>query len=181
MPARKHRLPGCAHRKRLRYAALLLVLVPGLLAAATWSDYDNPHARSKVIKVQPHAVAGRGTRPQVSISRSRSMIHTTRQRSHIALPIEIAPRHHSPRLVRTALVAPPKVATPAVARTVTPAIPVKPATEAPPAVTTPVKANVPVWLDVEVNGQRLGIALLLRDAEGHLWARRDELASWRLP
>jgi len=181
MPARKHRLPGCAHCKRRRYAALLLVLVPGLLAAATWSDYDNTHARSKVIKIQPHAVAERGRRPQVSSSRSRSMIHTTRQRSHIALPIRIAPRRHSPQLVRTALIAPPKVATPAVARTAAPAIPIKPATEAPPAVTTPVNSKAPVWLDVEVNGQLLGIALLLRDADGHLWARREDLASWRLP
>ena len=59
------------------------------------------------------------------------------------------------------------------------------ATPVPPAipVSAPVTANapVPVWLDVDINGQQLGIALLLRDADGHLWARRDELASWRLP
>ena len=76
---------------------------------------------------------------------------------------------------------PPKAATPAEAKTAAPAIPVKPATETPHAATTPVKANAPVWLDVEINGQRLGTALLLRDADGHLWARRDELAAWRLP
>jgi outer membrane usher protein len=42
-------------------------------------------------------------------------------------------------------------------------------------------AAAPVWLDVEINGQHPGIALLLRDAEGHLWARREDFALWRLP
>jgi outer membrane usher protein len=155
MPARKHRLPGCARRKRLQYAALLLLLAPGLLAAGTWSDFDGSHARPKVIKARPH----------------------------VARPIKNA-RHASPRLARPPLAAPPKVAIPALAKMLTPAIPpipAKPAAEAPPMATTPVKANVPVWLDVEVNGQRLGIALLLRDADGHLWARREEFTSWRLP
>src|SRR5260221_7606737 len=182
MPAGTHRLPGCARRKCRRYAALLLVLMPGLLAAATGSEFDGPHAQPKVIKVQPHAMSARGRQSQASTRRSRSMIHTTRQRSQVALPIKKnAPRHDSPRLTRHPRAAPPSVATPAVAKTVTPGIPVKPATEAPPVVTTPVKANAPVWLDVEINGQRLGIALLLRDADRHLWARRDQLASWRLP
>jgi outer membrane usher protein len=181
MPARNLRLPGCAYRKRGRYAALLLVLVPGLLAAATWSDYDNPHSRAKVIKVRPHAVAERGRRPPVGTSRSPPMIHAARQRLHVALPIKIALRHGSRRLARRPLAAPLNVATPAVAKTLTPAIAVKPATGAPPVMSTPVKAHTPVWLDVEINGQRLGTALLLRDADGHLWARRDELAAWRLP
>jgi outer membrane usher protein len=38
-----------------------------------------------------------------------------------------------------------------------------------------------VWLDVEINGQKPGIALLLRDPDGRIWARREDLASWRLP
>jgi outer membrane usher protein len=181
MPARAPRLPGCPHRKRRRYAALLLMLVPGLLAAATWSEYDNPHARSKVIKVQRHHVAERGRRAPVSTGRSRSMNRSTRQRSHLALPLRNEPPHDSARLARRPLAVPPTAATPAEAKTATPAIPVKPAAEAPPVVTTPVIAHTPVWLDVEINGQRLGIALLLRDADGHLWARRDELAAWRLP
>ena len=42
-------------------------------------------------------------------------------------------------------------------------------------------AATPVWLDVEINGQHPGIALLLRDVEGHLWARREDFARWRLP
>ncbi len=132
------------------------MLMPGLLVAGTWSDFDGSHARLKVIK----------------------------RRLHVALPINNAPRHGSRPSARRPLAAPPKVATPAVATTVTPAIPAipaKPASEASPVVTTRVKANAPVWLDVEVNGQRLGIALLLRDADGHLWARRDEFAAWRLP
>ena len=181
MPARNHRLPGCAYRKRRRYAALLLVLVPGLLAAATGSEFDSPHPRPKVIKVQPHAVAERGERAQASTRRSRSMIHTAQQRSQVARPTKNAWRHDSPRLARRPHAAPPKVAIPAPPKTMIPAIPVKPATEAQPAVTTPVNAHAPVWLDVEINGQRLGIALLLRDGVGHLWARREELASWRLP
>jgi outer membrane usher protein len=129
------------------------MLVPGLLAAGTWSDFDGSHARLKVIK----------------------------QRLHVALPIKNAPRHGSRPSAQRPLAASPKAATPAVAETVTPAIPANPASEASPVVTTPVKANAPVWLDVEINGQRLGIALLLRDADGHLWARRDEFAAWRLP
>src|SRR5258708_22288756 len=159
MPARNHRLPGCARRKCRRYAALLLVLMPGLLAAATGSEFESPHAQPKVIKVQPHAMSARGRRSQASTRHSRSMIHATRQRSQVALPIKNAPRHDSPRLTRHPRAAPPSAATPAVATTVTPGIPVKPATAAPPVVTTPVKANAPVWLDVGINGQRLGIAL----------------------
>src|SRR5712672_2066054 len=118
MPARNHRLPGCARRKRRRYAALFLVLMPGLLAAATGPEFDGPHARPQVIKVQPQTVAERGRRSHASTSRSRSMIRTTRQRSQVALPIKNAPRHDSPRLARRAFAAPPTVATPAVARTV---------------------------------------------------------------
>ena len=117
--------------------------MPGLLAAATGSEFDSPHARSKVIKVQPHAVAERGRRARASTSRSRSMIHTAQQRSQVALPSKNAPRHDSPRLARRAHPAPPKVAIPALPKTMSPAIPVKPATEALPAVTTPVASPVP--------------------------------------
>jgi outer membrane usher protein len=183
MPARKHQRLACARPKRWRDAVLLLVLVPGLLAAATFSEFDSPQLPPKVTEIQPHPVAKRGKVPQARTNRSRSMSHAARRRSHVArVPVKkIAPRRASSRLPRS-LAAPSRVATPALARAVTSAIPATiPANEALPAVTPPVNAKSLVWLDVEINGQQLGIALLLRDALGNLWARRDELASWRLP
>src|ERR1700733_9360046 len=46
MPARDPRLTGCARLERRRYAALLLLLVPGLLAAGAWSDFERSRART---------------------------------------------------------------------------------------------------------------------------------------
>lgn len=42
-------------------------------------------------------------------------------------------------------------------------------------------AESATWLEVEVNGQEPGTALLLRDPDGHLWARAEDLQLWRLP
>jgi outer membrane usher protein len=40
---------------------------------------------------------------------------------------------------------------------------------------------LPVWLDVVINGQHPGTTLFLQDGDGRLWARGEDLKTWRLP
>jgi outer membrane usher protein len=41
-------------------------------------------------------------------------------------------------------------------------------------------AETPVWLEVEINAQHLGTALLLRDSTGRICVTREDLERWRL-
>jgi outer membrane usher protein len=52
----------------------------------------------------------------------------------------------------------------------------------PTAAMTPPASNAatPVWLEVEINGQHPGTALLLRNPAGRIWVSRDDLEHWRL-
>ena len=128
------------------------------------------------MSVRPPAVAVRGMTPPRAKRGARSRTDAPRRKEVAANPRMDAsrrplPASHSPKF---ATKVDPKASIkpePTAARTA-------PADNDP---EPPAEAKLPVWLDVEVNGQLPGIALLLKDADGMLWARAEDFATWRLP
>lgn len=170
-------------------AVLLLAFVPGVLSDGALLAIGDSRVAPEYVSARPTLPAEPPHGPAaVHPRRGRGKHHATRHHG--------ANRGHHPGAQR-----PPHPGTkkrralaPAVVRAraaptngSSPAVPgvqknLRPRTPAPVPVAPGLSGSLtPEWLDVQINGHGAGVTLLLRDADGRLWARREDLVAWRLP
>jgi outer membrane usher protein len=173
-------------RASWRSWALLLALVPGLLAEEALVRLSAASPPPSAAVSEPPPVAAPVPAPLERQPQRKH--HHRRHHRHLHAHTQASPRQPAPR---DALRRKP-AATPApVALALKAAGPQHPAdgtpedaAHPPPAAadkTPPApSAATPVWLEVEINGQHPGTALLLRDPQGRTWVSREDLERWRL-
>src|SRR5271165_750354 len=191
--ASRHR--DIARQRPWRRTALLLLLVPALLFDGKLSGVGSPREPLEAMstRLSPLAETQNPAAPQqhkalVPRHASAAPQYPAHRAGHIMLSAATRATPRTQATQRTQAIPPTKAPPSTVAASAgahgaadgaaNQAPVANAATSTPP---TPAAPPTPVWLDVELNGQHPGIALLQRDADGHLWARGEDLGAWRLP
>jgi outer membrane usher protein len=166
---------GLAGQRRWRGAVLILALVPGLITEGILARLGSSQAPLKAIGTPAASAKPSGPRAmERTLTTLAPMV--ARQHAAAARPRRSVPRQH----VATAPTLIPATA-PSNVEPVNATATVDARVADAPVVDAAASKQTPAWLDVSINGQQPGIALLLRDGDGHLWVRREDLALWRLP